>query len=100
MSNRLISIDIDTHLDQNLIDEGLAREVVNRIQKSRKELHFNVGDRITVHYQGSSEIENVIEKFKDHIGSETLTLKFVKSTNELPLKYEIDEFKLSLNIVK
>jgi isoleucyl-tRNA synthetase len=99
MSNRLISIDMDTQLDQNLINEGLAREVVNRIQKSRKEMHFNVGDRIVVHYQGSAEIENVIENFKSHIGSETLALNFIKSNIELPLKYEIDEYTLSLDIL-
>ena len=100
MSNRLISIDMDTLLTQELIDEGLAREVVNRIQKSRKELHFNVGDRIIVNYQGSSEIEKVIENFKEHIGAETLALKFNKSSQELSLKYDIDEFKLSLEILK
>jgi isoleucyl-tRNA synthetase len=100
MSNRLISIDMDTTLDQSLIDEGLAREVVNRIQKSRKDLNFNVGDRIIVHYQGSSEIEAVIEKFKSHIGSETLAMNFVKEKSELNLKFEIDEFKLTLDIKK
>jgi isoleucyl-tRNA synthetase len=98
LSNRLISIDMDTKLDQDLIDEGLAREVVNRIQKSRKELHFNVGDRITVYYQGSSELEKVIEKFKTHIGTETLTMEFIKSPDEQPLKYEIDEFKLTMKL--
>ncbi len=100
MSNRLISIDMDTSLDQNLIDEGLAREVVNRIQKSRKDLNFNVGDRIIVHYQGTAEIEAVIEKFKSHIGNETLAMNFVKEKSELNLKFEIDEFKLTLDIKK
>jgi isoleucyl-tRNA synthetase len=100
MSNRLISIDMDTTLDQDLIDEGLAREVVNRIQKSRKDLNFNVGDRIIVHYQGSSEIEAVIEKFKTHIGNETLTTNFVKESTELNLKFEVDDYKLTLNIKK
>lgn len=100
MSNRLISIDMDTTLDQNLIDEGLAREVVNRIQKSRKDLNFNVGDRIIVHYQGSSELEAVIEKFKSHIGNETLTTNFIKESAELNLKFDVDDYKLSLNIKK
>ena len=38
ISNRWISIDLDTNLTQELINEGLAREVVNRIQRSRKDL--------------------------------------------------------------
>ncbi len=100
MSNRFISIDMDTVLDQDLIDEGLAREVVNRIQKSRKDLGFNVGDRINIHYQGSPEIEAVIAKFQLHIGNETLATNFTKSSSELNLRFEIDEFKLTLNLTK
>ncbi|MCK6594490.1 MAG: isoleucine--tRNA ligase [Bacteriovoracaceae bacterium] len=100
MSNRMISIDLDTTLDQNLIDEGLAREVVNRIQRSRKDLNFNVGDRITISYQGSPEIEQVIEKFKDYIGGETLATSFKKETTVQDLKFEVDEFHLSLKLTK
>jgi len=100
MSNRFISIDIDVTLDQNLIDEGLAREVVNRIQRSRKDLNFNVGDRISISYQGSAEIEAVIENFKDYIGGETLATTFTKVATEQELKFDIDEFKLSLKLTK
>jgi isoleucyl-tRNA synthetase len=100
MSNRLISIDMETKLDQSLINEGLAREIVNRIQKSRKDLNFNVGDRITVSYNGSLELENVINEFKDYIGGEVLAKNFQKSSNEFELKFEIDEFNISLEIKK
>ena len=48
VSNRFISIDIDINLDEDLINEGIAREVVNRIQKSRKDSNFNVEDRISI----------------------------------------------------
>lgn len=100
MSNRFISIDIDVTLDQNLIDEGLAREVVNRIQRSRKDLNFNVGDRISISYQGSAEIEAVIENFKDYIGGETLATTFTKVATEQELKFEIDDYLLSLKLTK
>jgi isoleucyl-tRNA synthetase len=100
MSNRFISVDMDTTLDQDLIAEGLAREVVNRIQKSRKDLNFNVGDRINVCYQGSAEIEAAISKFSGHIANETLSAKIEKSGSPLPLKYDVDEYHLSLQIEK
>lgn len=98
LSNRFISVDIDTTLDPELIQEGLAREVINRIQKSRKDLNFNVGDRISVNYNGSSEIEEAISKFKGHIASETLASRLEKSPGELAIKYDVDDYNLSLTI--
>jgi isoleucyl-tRNA synthetase len=100
MSNRFISIDIDTKLDQGLINEGLAREIVNRIQKSRKDLDFNVGDRITIEYSGSQELMNVIAEFKDYIAGETLCVEMKESSQELNLRYEIDDFALNLSLKK
>jgi isoleucyl-tRNA synthetase len=75
ISNRWITIDMDTNLTQELINEGLAREVVNRIQRSRKDLNFNVEDRIKVTYQTSDELKSVIESFEDYIKGETLTIE-------------------------
>ena len=100
MSNRFISVDIDTTLDPELIKEGLAREVVNRIQKSRKDLNFNVGDRIAVEYNGSPEVVEAILAHEAHIASETLATGLKKASGELSLKYEIDEYTLSLSLKK
>ena len=75
ISNRWITMDMDTHLSPDLINEGLAREVVNRIQRSRKDLNFNVEDRIKVTYQGDASLASVIEEYADYIKSETLTLE-------------------------
>jgi len=98
MSNRLISIDIDTTLDQKLIDEGLAREVVNRIQKSRKDLNFNVGDRIEITYHASPKLNQVIEDFKDHIGKEVLALQITAASSAQTLSFDIDGEQLSLSL--
>ena len=72
MSNRFISIDLDITLDQELLDEGLAREIVNRIQKTRKEINLHVDDRIKVEYTSDEKLNSVIKKFEDKIMSETL----------------------------
>lgn len=98
MSNRYISIDIDTKLDQNLINEGLAREIVNRIQKSRKDLGFNVGDRIAITYSGSPELITVIAQFKDYIAGETLATSITLGTGNEELIYEIDDLKFAMNV--
>ena len=101
LSNRFVSIDMDCTLNPKLITEGLAREVVNRIQKSRKELNFNVSDRIKIIYQGSPEIENAISEHKDYIASETLCQALSKGeVVTAALKYEIDEFNIALEIHK
>ncbi len=75
VTNRFITIDLDCTLDQDLIDEGLAREMVNRIQKTRKDSNFNVADRIEVTIFTSPELAAVFNKYYDYISSETLILK-------------------------
>lgn len=100
LSNRLISIDMDCTLNQDLIAEGLAREVVNRIQKTRKDLNFNVADRIKVIYSGDPELMTAIEKHKSYIMSETLCESLNLGTTPGPLNFEIDDYKLALSVDK
>lgn len=101
ISNRFISIDIDCNLTEELISEGLAREVVNRIQKTRKEDGFNVDDRINVYYKASDVINKAIESHKDYICKETLTVS-IASKDQLsdPKELGIDEHDFSLQIEK
>ena len=102
LSNRFISIDLDCKLDFDLIEEGLAREVVNRIQKSRKDLNFNVADRINVTYSGAKELEQGILKHKDYIQSSTLALTLEKGDpkGEGILTFDIEEYQISFKIIK
>ncbi|MCM2349071.1 MAG: isoleucine--tRNA ligase [Bacteriovoracaceae bacterium] len=93
VTNRLITIDLDCTLDQDLIDEGLAREMVNRIQKTRKDSNFNVADRIEVTVFTTPELAQVFNKYQSYIASETLMLKGSVSDTKLPgaMNHEIDE---------
>jgi isoleucyl-tRNA synthetase len=101
LSNSIITIDIDCTLNQNLIDEGLAREIVNRIQKSRKDLNFNVDDRIKVYYQGVPHLNQVVSTFGNYIKSETLTVELKELTTlNTPLKFDIDGEEISFEISK
>lgn len=103
LSNRWITIDMDTKLTPALINEGLAREIVNRIQKSRKDLGFNVEDRIRVTYQTNDNLNVVVKDFADYIKAETLTveLKAGKVDTNVPgglaHKIEGDDLYLQLN---
>jgi len=99
LSNRFISIDMDCELNEELVAEGLAREVVNRIQKSRKDLDFNVSDRIKVVYSGSDILSSAIEKHLSYIKSETLANRFVQGeVSGSALNFEIDDHTLSLDL--
>jgi isoleucyl-tRNA synthetase len=99
ISDRFISIDLDCQLNESLIREGLAREVINRIQKSRKDLGFNVIDRINIKVNGSPELMTAIAEHEPHIMKETLALTIEHPTDEqLPLSFEIDDYMLNLSI--
>ena len=59
-------------LNDELIAEGFARDLVNRIQNLRKEQGFNVTDRIKVVVSEHPDIIKAVEGFEDYIKSETL----------------------------
>lgn len=67
-----MTVALDISLDENLISEGLARELVNRIQNLRKSSEFNVTDRIVVEIEKNDQIQNAIVSFGEYIKSETL----------------------------
>jgi len=100
LSNRLISIDLDVTLDENLILEGLAREVVNRIQRTRKERGFNVADRIKIEFSGSENLVKAIHAHEVYIGGETLATSITYNKGVAGLAFEIDDETLSILISK
>jgi isoleucyl-tRNA synthetase len=72
-ADRLITVGIDSALTPELKAEGLARELVRRIQDMRKKADFNIEDRISTWYQAEGELAAVFEKWAEYIQSETLT---------------------------
>ncbi|NLI92375.1 MAG: isoleucine--tRNA ligase [Peptococcaceae bacterium] len=71
MENNLFVI-IDTTLTRDLIDEGLARELVSKVQQMRKNYDFEVMDRIRIYYRGDEEVVKAINKYQSYIKQETL----------------------------
>ena len=72
---------LDTTLTDDLILEGIAREMVSKVQQLRKNKDFNVIDRITLYYNGDTDIDNCVIKFNDYIKHETLSTDIVKKDN-------------------
>src|SRR5690606_28876702 len=70
---------LDTALDEDLLNEGLAREVVRRVQIMRRDADFNLNDRIMMAYTASKLLAQAIEQFADYIRAETLSDALVES---------------------
>ncbi len=77
-----VFIALKTTLDEELLLEGNARELVNKIQFMRKEQDFAIMDRIAISYStDSDDIKNTFKKFEDYIMSETLAIEIKKVEN-------------------
>jgi isoleucyl-tRNA synthetase len=74
-ADRLATVAVDTHLTAELRAEGLAREVVRRVQAMRKEAGFNLDDRIRTTYAASGELAEVIAAWAGYLCAETLTVE-------------------------
>ena len=64
--------ELDTTLDDGLISEGFAREIVRSVQDARKQVGLEVSDRITLGVSGSKPIEKALETHRDYVMTETL----------------------------
>ena len=69
-----IGVVLDTHITEELKEEGYVREVLSKVQNMRKDKGFEVLDRINLFVGGNEVIENVIKKHEEEIKSETLAL--------------------------
>ncbi|HEY4644147.1 MAG TPA: DUF5915 domain-containing protein, partial [Bacteroidota bacterium] len=70
-----MTVALDTELTEELIDEGLAREFVNRVQNMRKDAGFKVTDRIKIAYRASKRLEKAVRTMARYIAAETLALE-------------------------
>lgn len=92
MSNRFISIDIDTKLDQTLIDEGTTREIASLIQKQRKTINLNVEDRIKVSFSGNEKFTSLLANpgHATYLKEQTLATELVADANITAGAVEVD----------
>ena len=68
---------VDTDISQELADEGLARELVHRLQTLRKQAGFEIADYIETYYEGGASVQHVMEKFAHYVKQETLSRNLV-----------------------
>ncbi len=73
-----LTIGFDTELTPQLINEGVARDIVRAIQTLRKDSDYDVSDHIIINYDGEENVDEVFTQYKDYILSETLCDKLNK----------------------
>jgi isoleucyl-tRNA synthetase len=67
-----LTVALDTTLTPELVNEGLAREFVNRVQNMRKDAGLSVTDRIRIYFESSEKVAAAISRMSEYIKSETL----------------------------
>jgi isoleucyl-tRNA synthetase len=69
---------VSERLDSALKEEGIARELVRRLQVMRRNAGFEIADRIVTYYQGGDALRRVMQRFADYVRQETLSLELVE----------------------
>jgi len=96
-----LTVALDVTISEELKQEGLSRELVNRIQNLRKELNFEVTDRIKVALQNDNLIATAVAKNKAYICAEILADEFELTDTGLDAnKITIDDVELSISVTK
>ena len=96
-----VTVALDVTITPELLNEGNARELVNRIQKIRKESGFELTDRIAVELSFNEALEPSITQFKSYICAEILadSLEMVSElTNGTDI--EVNDFNLKVQVLK
>ena len=99
VSDRLISIDLDCELSDELEVEGLAREVVNRIQRTRRDIGLSVSDRIAVRYSGSMRLLHALSVHGKYVAGEILAVEFIEGEGAAHT-IEVEDMQLFFEINK
>jgi len=95
------TVAIEVKLSPRLEAEGMAREIVHRLQTMRRSAGFDIADHIITCYQGDDYIRGVMADFADYIKQETLSEKLTEDTPEegaFTEKYELSGHEVLLGV--
>ncbi|MFD2289135.1 isoleucine--tRNA ligase [Pedobacter petrophilus] len=96
-----LTVALDVTISEELKQEGLSRELINRIQNLRKELNFEVTDRIKVTLQNDNLIATAVAKNKAYICAEILADELELTDTVINAnKITIDDVELSISVTK
>ena len=94
-----LTVALEVELNEDLLNEGVARELVSRIQNLRKESGLEIIDRIYVILSPEERVIKAVDGFADYIKSQVLALGIDIEEND-GTEVEIDDFKINVKIKK
>ena len=100
MNEGALTIALDIELTDSLIEEGIARELINRIQNLRKSSGLEITDRISVTISRMPQIAAAVEHFNDYIASQVLATSLQLADNVAGETVEMDNYSINIQIKK
>ncbi len=90
---------LNTTLTPELIEEGIARELISKVQQLRKNKDFDIVDRIDIYYSHNDELKKVLDKYEAFIKKETLCDNFVEK-DDLTEDYNLNGVEVKVDVVR
>lgn len=95
-----LTVALDITITEDLRKEGIARELVNRIQNIRKSNGFDIVDRIKVKLSDSNEISNAVKEYYDYIAGQVLADEITLEADIDGMEIDMDDFVLNISVDK
>ena len=100
-NNGILTIALDIELNDALIEEGIARELINRIQNLRKSSGLEITDRIAIKLEDRDEIRNAVLHCGDYIASQVLANSIeLQTEGSWQNSIEMDGYNVKINLTK
>ena len=100
-NNGILTVALDIELTDELIEEGIARELINRIQNLRKSSGLEITDRIAVELEDCEQIHNAVLHCGEYIASQVLATELkLKADSSWSTAIEMDGYNVNINIQK
>ena len=99
MSDYGITVVLDLHLTDELIEEGFIRELISKIQTMRKEADFEVMDMITIYISGNEKIEELVNRKKDMMLTDVMATDVLTGQTEgISKEWDINGEKVTIGV--
>ncbi len=93
-----VGVVLDTHISEELKNEGYVREIISKLQNMRKDSSFEVVDKIIVYMAGNDLLETIVQQYKEYIMSETLAVNIMFNAEHSYTEVNINGEKLQLAV--
>ena len=101
VTDKNVTVVLDTHLTDELIEEGFVREIISKIQTMRKEADFEVTDHIIIYMEGNEKLEDITKKNVDGVKADVLAEDVVfDSTDGYIKEWNINGETVTLGVKK